>query len=55
MSFLHRIHPPALAARLSETRERLFFLARGSSPPPTPDEPATEAPPPSNPEEVRRG
>ena len=56
MSFLHRIHPPALAARLSETRERLFFLARGSSPPPTPDEPATEAPAtPSDPEEVRRG
>lgn len=28
MSFLRPLHPPALAARLSETHERLFFLAR---------------------------
>ncbi|MCU0659545.1 MAG: hypothetical protein MUF64_31055 [Polyangiaceae bacterium] len=56
MSFPRRIHTPALAALLSEPRERLFFLARGSAPPPAPDEPATEAPPaPSDPEEVHRG
>ena len=28
MSFLRPLHLPALAARLSETHERLFFLAR---------------------------
>jgi hypothetical protein len=56
MSFLRRIHTPALAARLSETRERLFFLARGGTPPPAPDEPTVEAPAaPSDPEEVRCG
>ena len=38
MSFLHRIHSPALAARLSETHERVYFLARAAHSPPRCDD-----------------